>query len=69
MYNFCTTFGLEERVKKPTRGNNLLDLVLTDLQTDEQCTVLPEVADQKLVLATVQLEVPKEVVVPRECWS
>ena len=68
LYNFCTTFGLEERVRKPTRGNNLLDLVLTDMHTDVQCTVQPQLADHRMVLATVQLEVPKVVEVPRECW-
>ena len=29
LQHFCAEHGLEEKVKKPTRGENLLDLVLT----------------------------------------
>ena len=42
--------------------------MLTDLQEAVQCKVLPKLADHSLVLASVLLEVPKEVRVEREKW-
>ena len=64
--SFCDPYGLEEKVKKPTRGKYLLDLVLTDLDSDLDCEVLPRLADHSLVLVTVQTPVPKEVKVERD---
>ena len=82
LFDFCCVAGFEERVRKPTRGNNLLDLVLTDLHTDVQCKVLPQLAyryctesgeqkfsDHHPVLTEVQLELPTVREVPRECWE
>ena len=68
LYYFCTAHGLEERVRKPTRGENLLDLVLTDLHGEVQCTVQPKLADHQAVLVNVQLNLPKTVTVQREYW-
>ena len=31
LYDVCLRFGLEEKVRKPTRGPYLLDLVLADM--------------------------------------
>ena len=31
LYSWCWAYSFEERVRKPTRGPHLLDLVLTDL--------------------------------------
>jgi hypothetical protein len=45
---FCEERGLEQIVKKPTRGPHLLDLVLTDL-FDACATVAPGVADHAIV--------------------
>ena len=82
LFDFCCAAGLEERVKKPTRGKHLLDLVLTELHTDVKCIVLPELAfghcretgrqkfsDHHPVLLKVALEVPTVREVPRECWN
>ena len=66
LYNFCTAHGLEERVRRPTREENLLDLVLTDLHGEVQCSVHPKLADHQVVLAKVQLNLPKTVAVERE---
>ena len=66
---FCDTYGFEERVRQPTRGKHLLDLVLTDLHTDVKCKVLPKVADHHAVLAQVTRSVPSEVKVTRELWN
>ena len=65
LYRFCCEYGFEERVRQPTRGNHLLDLVLTD-QEDVSCEVLPGVSDHQLVAATLVLHLPKEETVPRQ---
>ena len=67
--DFCLRRGFEERVRKPTRGKHLLDLVLTDLHTDVRCKVLPKVADHHAVPAQVTQSVPSEVKVARELWN
>ena len=66
--SFCAAHGLKERVGALTRGEHLLDLVLTDFPEAVHCTVQPMLADHSLVLARVLLEVPKEVTVERERW-
>ena len=64
---FCTDNGFRQRVHEPTRGDNLLDLVLTDLANVE-CTVLPRIADHSVVTATLHLNVPKHQEHRREVW-
>ena len=59
---------MEEKVKKPTRKEHLLDLVLTDLGKEVTAEVLPKLEDHSLVLARVALGVPKEYEEQRERW-
>lgn len=39
------SYGLEERVRKPTRGNNPLDLVLTDLGAEASTKVVASISE------------------------
>ena len=66
---FSNITGLEERVGKPTRGENLLDLVLSDLAGDLKCTVCPGVSDHDAVLGRISFGVPTESVVERELFD
>ena len=45
--------GWEELVRKPTRGQYLLDLVLTDLGTEINATVARNISDHEAVLGTL----------------
>ncbi len=61
--------GLSERVGKPTRGDNLLDLVLSDLEGDLKCKVVPGVSDHNAVLGVMNFAVPEDHVVERELFD
>ena len=60
--------GLKQVVSQPTRGNHLLDLVLTDVP-GTTTRVLPRIADHCVVEASVPLPVPQQEVVLREGWK
>ena len=59
LHRFSMESGLHQFVKKPTRGDYLLDLVLSDLGDVVSTRVLPPVADHNLVFVrfgfTIQL--------------
>lgn len=68
LYNACLELGLVQRVRSPTRGGNLLDLVLSDVSS-MSCRVLPAVADHNVVEATLKFSVPRRVVSQRTVWD
>ena len=59
--------GLEQKVKKPTRGEYLLDLALTDVQ-GVKAEVLPGIADHCIVEVVAPLPMLEQRVVSREVW-
>ena len=61
--------GLDEKVVAPTRGENLLDLVLSDLAGDLKCVVKPGVSDHDAVLGRVAFGVPEVHIVERELFD
>ena len=67
----CTAHGLSQRVKKPTRGIHLLDLVLTDLGKHVKCSVGPGILDNDhfSVLAVADITVPTSEPRSRECFE
>ena len=69
MYAFCGAYNFEERVKKPTRFGNLLDLVLTDIPQHVTANVHPKLADHAFIVATLAFDVPQHVAVKREFWQ
>jgi hypothetical protein len=65
---FCALNGLRQLVREPTRGPNLLDLLITDIE-DVGCKVAPAVADHKAVIARLKLRIPKYASVGRTVWN
>jgi hypothetical protein len=68
MRTFCVQHGFRQLVKEPTRGPNLLDLLMTDID-DVKCKVLPAIADHKGILASLKLRVPRTEVIQRQVWT
>ena len=58
MEAFSNIAGLSARVGTPTRGDNLLDLVLSELDTELKCEVKPGISDHESVLGTVNFKIP-----------
>ena len=69
LLGFCEQYGFEKMVKKATRGTNLLDRVLTNLDGCVSTKVLPPIADHDLVLATVLLPVATAEVATKTLWD
>ena len=67
----CASHGLSQRVKGPTRGEHLLDLVLTDLAPYTKCKVVPGILenDHDGVLVSVSVKVPSTEQSARECFD
>ena len=66
--DFCDTVGLQQMVKQPTRGEYLLDLLLSDLE-DTKCKVVSNIADHKGLLVSLPCKVPRTAFVTREVWQ
>ena len=65
---FCDRVGLKQIVKESTRGDHLLDLLLTDVD-GVRCRVVPTIADHKSLLATLPLRAPKVATISRAVWQ
>ena len=65
-----TSAGLKQLVKEPTRGDNLLDLVMTDMMgTIVEVGGKIKDDDHKWVTASVPIAVPKTETVERMVWN
>ena len=64
----CSELGLEQHVRKRTRGEYLLDLVLSDLGSDVRTEVVPGIADHEGVLVSLRFQMPEITVVEREVF-
>ena len=64
----CDEAGLTQKVRKPTRNEHLLDLVLTNI-TGTTTKVAPRIADHKLVTAELVFKVPEQVTLTRMVWQ
>ena len=67
LFQFCLRSGLKQLVKKPTRGDNLLDLVISDL--DGRITVLPQIADHNMVSASFAMGITEGLAVRRSVFE
>ena len=67
----CASHGLKQRVKHPTRGEHLLDLVLTDVIGQVKCEVVPGVLDKdhSATIATFNITIPSAEPSTRECFD
>ena len=68
LFNVCCRLGLQEKVRKPTRGNYLLDLLLTDIPTGVSCSVLPRISDHNSVLSKFALRVDQLASKTQRTW-
>ena len=66
---FAQVSGLEEHVGQPTRGENLLDLVLSDMSSSLSCAVHTGVSDHCAVVGTIRFSVPESHIVVRELFD
>ena len=75
LQRFSTDFGFHECVRAPTRGNNLVDLVLTEKKEQQKkdyscvCIVLPKVADHKCVYMEFDMPITISSPVRRTVWN
>ncbi len=67
----CAAHGLKQHVKEPTRGDHLLDLVLSDLGTCIRCSVHPGVleSDHRCVISDIDISIPALVPSTRQCFD
>ena len=66
LHGFCSERGLQQHVREPTRGEVLLDLVISDLGPLIHTKVVAGIADHSGVLCTLRCPVPAAVMVQRE---
>ena len=67
----CSSHGLKQCVKEATRGNYLLDLVLSDLGSCLRCAVHPGILDKdhRCVLCCVSISIPATPAVARTTFD
>ena len=63
----CEENGMLQLVRRPTRGENLLDLLLSDIDNCKAMIADP-IADHRAILAFVKLPMPREIIVQRDVW-
>ena len=68
--DFCYINGLEQHVHEPTRGSNILDLIMSDLPGQVSVTTHPPLgkSDHVCLLAVFQCPVAHEPKVKRTVW-
>jgi hypothetical protein len=66
--SFCVENGFRQLVHGPTRGEYLLDLVMSDCD-GVKCQVLPRIADHSAVFVQMNLPVPTSVAQRRWVWQ
>ena len=65
---FCDFHGMHQLVHEPTRGEYLLDLVLTDV-VGATVKILPSIADHKGVLVQLPMSAINEIEISRTVWD
>ena len=68
LQDICATEGLGQIVKEPTRNDNLLDIVATDVPS-ATATVGGKIQDHRYVLLKLNLSVQESVQVERTVWN
>jgi len=63
----CDDHALRQMVDKPTRGNYLLDLVLTDIDSCK-IQVAPQIADHHAIFIRLRYPMPQSVGILRQVW-
>ena len=68
MFRICRDHGFKQFVKKATREQHLLDLVISDLDDISSTSVLPRIADHNVVRTVARLAVHRAEPSQREVW-
>ena len=68
MRDICLKNGLRQLVREPTRCENLLDLVLTDIES-ASVSVTSKIADHSVVTTRLNLTLPQTASHERKVWS
>ena len=68
LYNFCAENGLRQIVRGPTRGEYLLDLAMTDMESTT-AKVVAKIADHAMVMVSVKMELPLVCEHTRSVWD
>ena len=69
LWEVCRDLGLKQIVAKPTRGEYLLDLILTDSPSLCKVDVLPEISDHRVVCLDIEVTVSYAEPVSRAVWD
>ena len=69
LHEFCKRNGLSQLVSEPTRKDNLLDLVISDIDSVSKCKVLPQIADHNAVLFETKFSIPVSQFSSRLLWD
>ena len=68
LQDICAAEGITQCVHQPTRGDYLLDLVLSDMPDCTATSVLPPITDHRVVLTKVMVDQPTQRVIDRHVW-
>ena len=68
LHTICKEHSLKQLVREPTRGPNLLDLVLSSLHASK-VAVLPKIADHNALLINIDLPAPRTTFTERTVWD
>ena len=68
LYSICNESGLKQIAREPTRANNLLDLVITDMQ-EASAIVGPKIRDHNYVIVDLGFTMPETTSVQRTVWD
>jgi hypothetical protein len=69
LHDICCQAGLLQHVRGPTRGEHLLDLVLSDLGSQLRCSILPELADHRMTFSEIDIKIPSVSFTRRQVWQ
>ena len=68
LQDICVAEGITQCVHEPTRGDYLLDLVLSDIPDYMTTSVLPPITDHRVVMAKVIIDQPSHRIIDRQVW-
>ena len=68
LQDICVAEGITQCVHELTRGDYLLDLVLSDIPDCTTTSVLPPITDHRLVMAKVMIDQPTHRIIDRRVW-
>lgn len=66
---FLDNFGLTQIVNEPTRGQNTLDLIMTNIpERVNRVHVIPGISDHNIPYAEISMKVNRRPQAPRTIW-